>query len=414
VARTNPYHPGVGTVPPFLAGRGHEVEQFRALIAAFPERRANVRVTGLRGVGKTVLLKEFERIAKDDPDRRWVIVRRDVTPRMNDEETFLKSLAAYIDHATKQLSALRHARDAAVKNAVGAARALRSLKIGPVGVDAAPGDARDPLVDEHLRDALVSLGELAFHAGAGVIFMFDEAHEIADDRAGGRYPLNALLAGIVAAQGQETPPLPLMFVFCGLPTLVGNLQNARSHAERLFTAMEIGSLRHASGPEDEPGDAEAALLEPLRGNTVGISADTARTVAREVDGYPYFLQVYGSQIWEHADADGVEVVDAAAYEAYAATIRDALDGSFFEGRYDEAQNADKLTLRAAAALGGEHFSLADLNEALTTRTPNANSQSLFRLVKGNSLYRTRQGHYAFTAPMFGDFLRRKHPDVAEG
>lgn len=408
----NPYHPGVGTVPPFLAGRAQQIDQFTALISAFPERRTNVRVTGLRGVGKTVLLKEFERIAKDDPNRRWVIVRRDLTPRMNDEETLFRSLGAYIDHATKQLSTLKHAKDTATKKAVGAARALRGLKIGPVGVDAAPSDARDPLVDEHLRDALVSLGELAFQVGAGVVFMFDEAHELADDKAHDRYPLNALLTAIVAAQDQEDPPLPLMFVFCGLPTLVGNLQNARSHAERLFTTMDIGSLGHAAGPDEATGDAEAALLEPLKDNSLSISEETARVVAQGVDGYPYFLQVYGSQIWEHADAAEVTTVGTTEYETYATTIRDTLDGSFFEGRYDEAQTADKLTLRAAASLGGERFSLADLNDALSTRTSNANSQSLFRLVKGNSLYRTRQGHYAFTAPMFGDFLRRKHPHLA--
>ena len=78
----NPYRPGVGTRPPYLAGREQQIHRFQRLLEDYPEKRRNLRVTGLRGVGKTVLLKEYERIAKR---HEWVVVRRDWSTRLCDE-----------------------------------------------------------------------------------------------------------------------------------------------------------------------------------------------------------------------------------------------------------------------------------------------------------------------------------------
>ncbi len=68
-----------------------------------------------------------------------------------------------------------------------------------------------------------------------------------------------------------------------------------------------------------------------------------------------------------------------------------------------------MTLRAAGSLGGERFTVAELNAVLTTRNANANAQSLKRLLDASIVYRVKQGVYAYTAPLFGDFLRREHP-----
>ncbi len=55
----NPYRPGVGTRPPYLAGREQQIHRFQRMLEDYPEKRRNLRVTGLRGVGKTVLLKSL-------------------------------------------------------------------------------------------------------------------------------------------------------------------------------------------------------------------------------------------------------------------------------------------------------------------------------------------------------------------
>jgi hypothetical protein len=91
------------------------------------------------------------------------------------------------------------------------------------------------------------------------------------------------------------------------------------------------------------------------------------------------------------------------------TIQRSLDEEFFEPRYRDARRADQGALRVAASLGGERFTKADL-VAATSRSTGALPQSLIRLISDNLIYRDDHGVYAYTAPMFGDFMRRRHPE----
>ena len=61
----NPFSPGAGSPPPELAGREGILEQARVLFGRVQAKRSekSLLLTGLRGVGKTVLLNEIERIA---------------------------------------------------------------------------------------------------------------------------------------------------------------------------------------------------------------------------------------------------------------------------------------------------------------------------------------------------------------
>jgi hypothetical protein len=73
---------------------------------------------------------------------------------------------------------------------------------------------------------------------------------------------------------------------------------------------------------------------------------------------------------------------------------------------------DQSTLRVTASLGGERFTKAGL-DAATKRSTGALSQSLIRLIADNLIYRDDHGVYAYTAPMFGDFMRRRHKRLPE-
>ena len=100
------------------------------------------------------------------------------------------------------------------------------------------------------------------------------------------------------------------------------------------------------------------------------------------------------------------------YEQERPTIQLSLDEEFFEPRYRDARQADQETLRVGASLGDERFTKADLISA-TNRSSGALAQSLTRLIAGNLIYRDDHGVYAYTAPMFGDFMRRRHQRLAE-
>ncbi len=408
----NPYQPGVGTTPPYLAGREPQLHRFQRILEDYPEKRRNLRITGLRGVGKTVLLKEFERIARADRSRRWVVIRRDFVPRMADEPEFVTAIAEYLREAAEQLSVRTRLRN----------HLADTMKaIGEVQVELADGltmrvgggkPVRKRIVEDRLREAFVELGRLAAAAGRGVIFMFDEAHEVFDQPRRGAYPLSALLSAVVAAQDEDDPPLPLMLVLCGLPSLPGHLRAARSHAERLFRADELANLS-LTAEHGDASEAELALTRPIDGGPIRYAPRTARQVVRDVDGYPYFIQWFGEALWDAADDAGSAVIDQRIYAASRRLIQRALDHGFYEGRYGEARAGDQLTLRVAASLGGEAFAVADLNAALTSRNANANAQSVKRLLDASIVYRVKQGSYAYTAPLFGDFLRREHPHVPD-
>lgn len=406
----NPYQPGVGTTPPYLADREQQLQRFHALLRDYPDKRRNVRLSGLRGVGKTVLLKEFRDAARE---RDWVIIRRDLTARLRQEDAFATAIADGLDTAIRAFSSMAKLRALLAS----ARRAVGEITVGLPGgtsITVKPGTSRGgaSVLEDRLGKALIQVGRLAAKAGRGVAFLYDEAHTLHDQPRQHQYPLGALLGAFVEAQDQEEPPLPVMLVVSGLPPLVQNLQAARSHAERLFRVEELGNLALKPMSQGEPSPAALALLRPAAATGIPFEPDVAQQVASDVDGYPYFIQKYGEALWDAADAANLDAIAAKLYADTRLRVQDALDAEFFENRYLDAPRADQLTLRVAADLGGERFEIAKLTSQFQSRNANATQQSVNRLLKSNHVYRVSQGIYAYTAPLFGDFVRRAYPRQA--
>jgi hypothetical protein len=404
VSARNPYQPGVGTTPPYLADREEQLQRFRGYLRDFPDKRRNVRLSGLRGVGKTVLLKEYRAEASE---RDWVVIRRDLTPRLCDEADFALAIADDLDSMIRAFSNV-----AKVKALLSAARrAVGEITVGLPGgpsIGVKPASTPKPsLLEDRLRDALLHLGRLAAKTERGVAFLYDEAHTVFDHPARHQYPLSALLGAFVQVQDEEDPPLPVMLVVSGLPPLVQHLQAARSHSERLFRVEELGNLSLRRG--DGPSKAALALTKPAEDTGIRFELSVAEKIANDLDGYPYFIQKYGEALWDAADAANEDVITSRLYSSTKSRVQDALDAEFFEGRYTDATRADRLTLRVAGSLGAERFQIAKLGAEFKTRNANATQQSVNRLLKSNLVYRVSQGTYAYTAPLFGDFLRRKYP-----
>jgi len=404
----NPYRPGVGTRPPYLAGREQQIHRFRRLLEDYPEKRRNLRVTGLRGVGKTVLLKEYERIARRHD---WVVVRRDWSSRLCDEADFATAIADYLREAVEALSV-----KAKLKNrATAAIKAISQVQVQlaeGVTVSVGPGGERpvSSVLEDRLRVALARVGEIAQAQDRGVALLFDEAHSVYDREGKHQFPLGALLSALVAVQDGDERPSPVMLVLCGLPSLTGNIHAARSNAERLFRAEGIANLSLEPQSPEELSTAAQALVRPA--SDIAYAPGMAERIARDVDGYPYFIQWFGEALWDAADLEDTTTITAELYERERSAIQRSLDEEFFEPRYRDARQADQGTLRVAASLGGERFTKADL-DATTSRSTGALAQSLIRLIADNLVYRDDHGVYAYTAPMFGDFMRRRHQRLDE-
>jgi AAA ATPase domain len=405
----NPYKPGVGTRPPFLAGRDEQLRRFARLLEDYPEKRGNLRITGLRGVGKTVLLKEFERMAKREG---WVVVRRDLSTRLCDEAAFATAIADHMRDAVDQLSAVARIKGKVVDAAKSAIGQVTVDLGGGVTVSVGSGgdDRRRSVLEDRLRVALQELGAAA--RGRGVALLFDEAHTMYDQPRKEQFPLGALLSAFVAVQDEDDDPMPVMLVLCGLPPLIANIHRARSNAERLFKAEQIANLG-LDASDGALSDAALALANPAHDSgEIGFADQTAERIARDVDGYPYFIQWFGESLWDAADVDARGVIDDELYANHRQLVQRALDDEFFEPRYRDARRADQGTMRVAASLGGERFEKNEI-DAATTKSSGAIAQSLNRLIADNLLFRDDHGVYAYTAPLFGDFMRRRHPRLDE-
>lgn len=383
---TNPYTPGAGTPPHALVGRAAELEDFSVAVRRLAQGRAakSQMLTGLRGVGKTVLLREFGRIAQREG---WVHEHLEAT----EDVRFVEAIALLVRKATLDLSASRRRADR-IRRMAGVLRAFRIRWKLPDGVDVeidpVPGPADSGLLDDDLAGLFLELGGLARDADTGVLFSIDEVQYLGKDH------LAALIVGLhrVSQEG-----LPLLVVGAGLPSLPGLAGEAKSYAERLFHFRPIGSLT--------ADDATAALRAPAEEQGVEWDETAINDVFARSEGFPYFLQEFGKQAWNVAagpDRISAEDVDRAAPIAI-----DELDTGFFRARIDRATDAERAYMRAMASLGGPGPYLSgDIAAALGKTRTSQVGPTRDSLIKRGLIYSPRWGLVAFTVPMFDAFVRR--------
>lgn len=359
------------------------------MLRAAPEQPANMRLTGLRGVGKTVLLGEFERIATDEG---WAVASSELSIRHNRERALVTEMTSLADAVVARLSKVER-----LKRAVG--KVVRGL--GTVGVTYEdvkftyePGI---PKASADLgRTILTSVNSAIGKGRSGLMLLLDESQVIRDERDGkGEHALSLLVSAVVSLQRHE---VPLGLVMCGLPTLTGNLLRARSYTERMFRGEEIGRL--------EPTEATKALTEPLKESGVGATPDLISRVVREVEGYPYFIQLWGAELWDAAMAAEVTSLDVPLLKAATSDIYRRLDIDFYEPRVSTLTPAEQDVLVASASCDYPPLLTEDLNEKMD-KTPGNINVLLGRLVEAGVLYRIRKGQYEYTAPKFREYLLRR-------
>jgi len=346
-----------------------------------------MRVTGLRGVGKTVLLDVFAERARE---AGWESASFELQPAHNTDEGIKVALAGLLAQTRERLSRLARLRSAAGKALRGASL---SVTWEEISLTVSFGSERE----ESLAHDLFETVELAVARGrAGVVLLLDEAQLVRDERdRHGEHPLSLLVAPIVALQRRE---LPLGLIVCGLPTLTANLQKARSYGERLFRGEDIDSLDRVEALE--------AFTRPLEQTGRTTQSAVAKAVVEEVEGYPYFLQLWGSEIWDAAELAGVDKITVDLLEATRPDIYGRLDRDFYEPRLATLTPAEQDLLVASAACSYPPLHSIELNRASDRTSGNVNVL-LGRLVAAGALYRIRKGEYAYTAPKFRDYLLRR-------
>jgi len=386
--RKNPYAPGAGTKPPALVGRDKQIESFDVLLErlenGYVER--SMIITGLRGVGKTVLLDVFREKAEA---RDWATVEWEVEKNA----AFAPKIAAHVRRALLQIAPKARWTDRVLR----AASILKSFTVtfNPDGamtagldIDALAGVGDSGALSEDLSDLFVAIGEAAQDRGVGVVFLIDEIQFLLPP------DLEAL---IVALHRCTRRSLPITLVGAGLPQIPRLAGEAKSYSERLFRFPQIGEL--------DASDARDALVLPAADLGVVFASDAVDFMVAYTQGYPYFLQEYGRVVWDETSVSPVTLDDV---ESVLPLVEAGLDESFFRVRAERTTELELRYLYAMAELGpGTHRSgdIADqLGRQLTSLGP---TRSL--LIGKGMIWSPSHGDTAFTVPLFDQFMRRIMP-----
>ncbi|MFT4165540.1 MAG: AAA family ATPase [Microlunatus sp.] len=389
----NPYTPNAGAQPPAVVGRDDLLDSFAVLLArlAIGRTSQSMIITGLRGVGKTVLLGKFRRTALQS---NWVVIEAEVTKHDND--TFRRNVAAWVRTALFELSPRARWSDRLLR--AGAVLKSFTISVDPTGglsagidLDAWTGLADRGDLSHDLTDLLVALGEAAQEQGRGVVLLFDEVQFLSKDQ------LEALISALHKTVQRE---LPITMVAAGLPQIAELAGDAKSYAERLFEFPEIGNL--------QPEDARRALAEPAAQEGARFSDPALDLAVKVTGGYPYFLQELGYAVWGLAEGPSITVEDV---ESSLPLYESKLDSSFIRVRLDRATELQRVYLRAMAELGPEPQKAAEVAQIMGRTSPQV-APTRAELISMGLLYTPEHGYAAFTVPHFDQFIRRAVPELA--
>ena len=383
---SNPYSPGAGKRPPALVGRDDQIEAFDVAVRRLAVGRSDrsQMLTGLRGVGKTVLLREFCDVAAG---HGWVSQSLEA----GEDSPFVRQIAAAAQGTLLDLTPGRRLSQIASR----VLGVLKSFQLSwdipeagtiTLGVDPVDGRADSRILQRDLTDLLREVAQHAKDSNKGVVITIDEIQHL---------PKQHLRPLVVGLHEISQLDLPLLMVGAGLPSVLGLLGEARTYAERLFSFVDINSL------DDDA--AARALAEPASVEGVSWDDDAIEEALSLTHGYPYFLQEFGRQAWRMAEGpDRItrqDVFDAAPL------ARAELDAGFFRVRMDRTTDAQRAYLAAMAAMGpGPHRS-GDVAAALGKKTTQVGPVR-HSLIQRGLCYSPRHDVIAFTVPMFDEFIRR--------
>lgn len=382
----NPFSPGAGTPPPLLAGREDVVGAFTVMIGRAAQQKSfqPVVLSGLRGVGKTVLLLRFRSIAHQ---AGWVAELIEARP----DGDLRVQLAEALPYMVRSVNRNWRNKDRAQR--VGRIAASFARTVGATfsrggfwfELEPEPGTADSGDLETDLTELLVALGEGTQEEGIGAALLVDELQEVPPDQLG---------AVVGAAHRINQLQLPVVISGAGLPPVGRVLSEARSYAERLF-------LIHPIGPLDEKATREA-FAAPVVANDVSIDLPALDALVAVSAGYPFFIQTYGKHAWDVAETSSIsgEDVELACPRAYRELV-----SSFFQPRYHRATMAERRYLHALADLNVEPAQSSEVARQLGHGQQATVSPQRDGLLGKGLIYAPERGQLSFTVPHMGRYLR---------
>ena len=395
----NPFRPGAGHMPPYLAGREKETDELRRLLRQEVVLE-NMVLTGLRGVGKTVLLDTFKPIAVN---AGWLWVGTDLSEATSiSEERLCTRLITDLAVITSSIVMDKHDAPNIGFKAPEKVEQMLDFHTMLAVYNATPGLANDKL--KAVLDLVWQC--LARQNARGLIFAYDEGQNLLDHPAKGEYPLSLLLDVFQSLQRRN---IPFMLLLVGLPTLFPKLVEARTFAERMFRVVFLDRLNEKHSRE--------AILKPIENTDcpVRLTENSIETVVSFSGGYPYFIQFICREVFD------VFIQQAEKGEKATVPIDDIvrkLDADFFAGRWARATDRQRELLTVIAHLDNcdSEFSIQEIVEKSKELlekpfSPSHISQMLVTLSDAGLIYKNRHGKYLFAVPLLGRFILRQNSAI---
>lgn len=387
----NPYKPGAGYMPSYLAGRNADIDNAQNIADTLLSNQC-ARFTmyyGLRGVGKTVLLNYIEEKMKEKNittmsfeclegksfsssmagEIKMTISRLDVTENLKSKINEIKKLLSSFELAWNQNTLTG-------ENSV-------SLKISP------STNYSEKIIS--LREVMLALGEIAHKNNTPICLFVDEMQYMSKDDL-------AIFIEVLHKIAQKN--LPIGFLGAGLPKILKFAEESKTYSERLFDFVPIDSLKY--------NDAKEALIQPAQQLGVFYDDDAADEIFSITKGYPYFIQEYGNQVWDKQNNNN-EITKKIVNDNYPIFI-ETLDRSFFKARLNRTTPKEKEFMCNMVLCGKLPCNISDVANHMGREVK---SISPFRanLINKGLIYDTEHGMIDFTVPQFDEFLKRVYPDL---
>ncbi len=396
MSMNSPFTPGVGLEPKFLAGRDAYLKSYQQRLSFTQNQQKNTLIMGLRGVGKSVLMRQLEKVALNN---KYVPVFREVSKRNNTEDEFIQALLAEMALRFKGVTISSQRKKMGIS---------ADVEINPEKIDLnhlvgyfnqSPGDKGDKLIA-----TLTYLTNICKQLGlAGLVLLFDEFQLLEDHKEKDQYSLSLILDAV--SKIQSSTDAPFHVVFAGLPTMLTKMAEIKPHVERLFSnVIDLGPL--------EEEETRKAIVEPLKlaGQPERFSKDLVEALLDKTQGYPFFVQYFANEVYFYFQHSPITAKD---FLSILPEVFAKLDEHFYLPRYSNLSEKERAVVLVSSSLG-PMFSPTDLLQIVKDNggniTVNAISQYILTLQEKNFLYKVRRGLYTYAMPLFGEFLKRRLED----
>lgn len=383
MSRINPYRPGAGLKPMYIAGRDEDIQNvdkmFDALKMNIPVQ--SIIFSGLRGVGKTVLINKLQEIAED----KDIFCKHIEIEERND---FISQIATCSQAFLRQVSTKEKVKDFVQK----ALETIKSLVVSftpDAGTFSFSMQDRELYVSNNLTqsltDVFTTIGDMAYKTGIPICFFVDEIQYMKQEQLG------ALIAAI-----HRTNQLgyPVMIIGAGLPKIYKMLSDEKSYSERLFMYKQIDSLTYEQ--------TRKAATEPAKTFNVSYTDSAIAKIAEITKGYPFFIQQLCKIVYDGTDK---VVIDECDVVCKMDDFLKSLDEGFFRSRYERCSESDKKFVFAMVRCGDLPCTISNVAKNLG-KSVGSISTIRAQLISKGIIYSVRYKELDFTVPEFDGYIQR--------